>query len=375
VYGSGPAKRRYTVGSADRLTLAQARDKAREILAHAELGADPQAERVAERQKADAGTLDELADRFMLAKPRKRGGKWRPATEAIYRHAFDSYILPRFGHSDPSKITRHELRVFLDGIATRTPTMANRVLETFRRCYSWALSRDYVASTPFVGIEKPAQERKATRTFSNDEVRRIFAAVVGTELRDVVPLIFHTATRSEETRAMRWSHLDFERALWTIPPELAKTGEIKQEAHTVPLSKGALAILRRIRERQKTTPVRDLGSAHFVFPAATGPCETCGHPGHMDKPNKATALLKAALSMEGERGFLHHIRRTVSDRLRQDLAVAPYVVEAVLGHLQQGLSKIYMPSDPAILMREALDRWCAHLASILAPKKERRHTP
>ena len=49
--------------------------------------------------------------------------------------------------------------------------MANRVLETFRRCYSWALSRDYVAATPFTGIERPAPKTRATRTFSNDEIR------------------------------------------------------------------------------------------------------------------------------------------------------------------------------------------------------------
>ena len=92
--------------------------------------------------------------------------------------------------------------------------MANRVLETFRRCYSWALSRDYVAATPFTGIERPAPKTRATRTFSNDEIRAIFVCVGGSQLQDLVPLIFHTATRSEETRSMRWSHVDLERAVW-----------------------------------------------------------------------------------------------------------------------------------------------------------------
>lgn len=86
--------------------------------------------------------------------------------------------------------------------------MANRVLEAFRRCYTWALSRGLVTTTPFVAIDKPAQVGKATRTYTNDEVRIIFAAVAGIELEDFVPLLFHTATRSGETRAMRWSHVD-----------------------------------------------------------------------------------------------------------------------------------------------------------------------
>lgn len=357
VYGAGPDKTRFTIGSVGRVSLAKARDKAREILAHAELGGDPHAEKVEERRKAAASTVRILAESFFVAKPRKRGGQWRPATEAVYRVAFDRYILPRFGKADPEAIKASDVRLFLDGIARAHPTMANRVLEAFRRCYTWALSRGLVTTTPFVAVDKPAQVRKATRTYTNDEIRTIFAAVLGTELQDFVPLLFHTATRSGETRAMRWRHLDRERAIWRIPPELAKTGEVVQQAHDVPLSRAALAILDRIRERQEASSVVGIRTAAFVFPAPT-------RAGHMDKPNKATAALKALLGTE-DRGFLHHIRRTVSDRLRKDLGVAPWLVEAILGHAPERLVETYMPTSPLPLMREALEAWSEHLAGVL----------
>jgi hypothetical protein len=89
--------------------------------------------------------------------------------------------------------------------------------------------------------------------------------------------------------------------------------------------------------------------------------------GHLDKPNKTTAALKEALGIE-DRGFLHHIRRTVSDRLKKDLGVAPWIVEAILGHAQQRLIETYMPSSPLLLMRQALDAWSCHLADILKAK-------
>jgi integrase len=38
---------------------------------------------------------------------------------------------------------------------------------------------------------------------------------------------------------MRWTHLDLDRAVWTIPASLAKNGR----AHEVPLSSAALAII------------------------------------------------------------------------------------------------------------------------------------
>jgi integrase len=366
MYGSGKARTRYTIGPLRELTLAQARDRAREILAKARLGEDPQAAKIAERRKPDTGTLAELAERFMEAKPRQRGGQWRPATGAIYRHALDHYILPRFGRSDPATITRQEIRLFLDGIARKTPTMANRVLETFRRCYSWALSRDYVAATPFTGIERPAPKTRATRTFSNDEIRTIFASVRGTQLEHLVPLIFHTATRSEETRSMRWPHVDLERAVWHIPATQTEAGQ------DLPLSKGAMAILQRIREaQQRDAKVVPIASPDFVFPAPTGNCDTCGLVGHMDKPNKSTATLKEKLGLD-DRGFLHHIRRTVADRLKNDLGFAPFVVDAVLGHAQPDLAKTYMPTPPAVLMRGALQRWSDELAVILKEKRPAR---
>ena len=273
IYGTGPEKTRFTIGSIERITLAQAREKAREILAHAELGGDPQADRAEERRKAAASTLRALSESFFAAKPRKRGGQWRLATEAVYRVAFDNYILPRFGKADPDAIKPQEVRLFLDGIAKKVPTMANRVLEAFRRCYTWGLSRGLVTSTPFVGVEKPSQERKAVRTYTNDEIRAMLAAIQGTELEDLVPLIFHTATRSHETRAMRWSQVDLERAIWRIPPHLAKTGEVVQQAHDVPLSKGAVAILKRIQKRQRAAPVvgHQGGRLRLPRPDARGP--------------------------------------------------------------------------------------------------------
>ena len=301
-----------------------------------------------------------LSESFFKAKPRKRGGEWRPATEAVYRVAFDNYILPRFGNADPDAIKPTEVRLFLDGIAKKVPTMANRVLEAFRRCYTWGLSRGLVTTTPFVGVEKPSQERKAVRTYTNDEIRKMLAAVQGTELADLVPLIFHTATRSHETRAMRWSQVDLERAIWRIPPQLAKTGDVVQQAHDVPLSKGAVAILKRIQKRQRAAPVVGIKAADFVFPAPT-------REGHMDKPNKATAALKEALGVE-DRGFLHHIRRTVADRMKKDLGIAPWVVEAILGHAQERLVETYMPSSPLSLMRQGLEAWNDHLALLLKAK-------
>jgi hypothetical protein len=84
----------------------------------------------------------------------------------------------------------------------------------------------------------------------------------------------------------------------------------------------------------------------------------------MDKPNKSTASIKHALGI-ADRGFLHHIRRTVADRISKDLGFGPWIGHAILGHAESELSQVYMPSEPTKLIRGALNRWSDELARIL----------
>ena len=82
----------------------------------------------------------------------------------------------------------------------------------------------------------------------------------------------------------------------------------------------------------------------------------------------AEHALSLSLGVE-DRGFLHHIRRTVADRMKKDLGVAPWIVEAILGHAQPVLIETYMPSSPLTLMHEALERWSDALAALLRCEK------
>ncbi|MBP0994621.1 tyrosine-type recombinase/integrase [Enterobacter hormaechei] len=70
---------------------------------------------------------------------------------------------------------------------------------------------------------------------------------------DLTLLIF---IRSSELRFARWSEIDFETSMWTIPPERepipgvkhSQRGSKMRTPHLVPLSKQALAILKQIKQ-------------------------------------------------------------------------------------------------------------------------------
>ena len=59
-----------------------------------------------------------------------------------------------------------------------------------------------------------------------------------------------TAARSGEALGARWDEINFDAAVWTVPANRMKTGEI----HEVPLSDAALAILYAQREARGQNP-------------------------------------------------------------------------------------------------------------------------
>lgn len=61
-------------------------------------------------------------------------------------------------------------------------------------------------------------------------------------------------TRPDELRRARWAEFDFDEGVWSIPPERMKM----RLAHSVPLSKQAIALLRELKEVT--------GSNDLVFP-------------------------------------------------------------------------------------------------------------
>jgi len=76
------------------------------------------------------------------------------------------------------------------------------------------------------------------------EIGRFMAALSGQEGIAARALAFAilTAARSGEVRGARWPEIDLEAALWTIPAQRMKAGK----EHRVPLSGGALALLRAV---------------------------------------------------------------------------------------------------------------------------------
>ena len=138
--------------------------------------------------------------------------------------------------------------------------------------------------------------------------------IVRTALQ-LTPLLYQ---RPGNLRMMEWAELDLDKALWTIPSmKMKRTKREKEqgEAHTVPLPKQAIALLRGIQ------PLT--GHGRFVFP---------GERSH-DRPLSDNSVRSALYSLGfGKEQSWHGFRASARTMLVDELNIDYNVIEANLAH-------------------------------------------
>lgn len=352
--------READLGAFPTISLDAARKKAAQVLRAADAGADPKP-----APTVDAPTVSDLAEHLfakLVMKPRTRR-EWERISAVE--------IVPSFGDKPAVEVTRGEVRHWLDGIVDRgSPYMANRVWEVLRRIYTFAIERDRISAYPFVGFRPPAAEEASDRVLSTDEIVALLHAVDETrELHpgysDAALLRLLTGVRREMVQGMRRGELDGLNGAeprWIVPGGFegrSKSGR----THVVPLSRQALAIVRRRLE---------LSSGECLFPVARH-----GHLGRgLDAPMEWSSRFvrdlreaaNAAVGSEMARWTIHGFRHTIGTHMREDLRVPGDVVSLILGHKVSGpaVTRIYNRAELLPERRDALTKWATWLDRVKA---------
>ena len=212
-------QRRFTIGTYPVLALGDARTKARKILRDAQTGIYD------ESPPPESITLGAAVALFvtLYAKPKNRG--WRETERILGKFAplYDRRL---------DQIRRAEIVRVLDAlVANGTPYRANRALSAIKKLLNWALNRGMIDVNPVAGQRMPTKECARDRVLSDDEIERlVYAAKAnGYPLGTIYLVLLLTGQRRGEVSAMRWSEIDLQRRLWTIPAARAKNGHAHEE--------------------------------------------------------------------------------------------------------------------------------------------------
>jgi integrase len=344
-YRVGSKQRRVSIGTVEALNADKAREAARDILAKVQLGGDPQTEKAETRARA-AVTLDAVAKSYLEehAKPKLKPRSY----EEVERHLTHHWA--PLGELPLHQIKRATVASRLNEIAReRGPFASNRARASLSALFSWAMGEGLAETNPVVGTNKAAEEVSRDHVLKDQELAAIWKACRDDDHGRIIRLLLLTGQRREEVGALGWDEINEASALWTIPRERTKNG-LPQD---VPLSDAALDVLRG-------APHRD-GRA-LIFGEGAG-----GFQGW----SKAKAKLDKRIAEAGVKvrpWRLHDLRRTVATRLGE-LGTLPHVIEAVLNHVsghKAGVAGVYNRAVYAKEKREALDRWAAHVAALVA---------
>lgn len=184
------------------------------------------------------------AERLPSWKNAKHGQQWI--------NTLKQYAFPILGSLTLDKIQPKHIADALRPIWLEKAETASRVKQRMHAIMAWGWAHEYCVSNPVDVVHHllANQVDKAARTQHQPampwlEIPDFIQKHVHTKKRfDVtrasLEFLILTACRSGEVRGMRWSEVDFEKAVWTIPAERMKASV----QHRVPLSGRAMQILK-----------------------------------------------------------------------------------------------------------------------------------
>ena len=339
------------LGSVADFSLAEARVRARAARQKLADKIDPLAEkRAAEAAKklADAKrvTFREAATQFF----NKHEKRWRSArSRQQFQNTMATYVNPIIGDLPVDAITTDlVLRVLEPYWLTKTVTM-NRTRSRIEQVLAAAAARGLRSS------ENPARwghlkhmlppPAKLAPVVHHSALAYAELPAFMVRLRQcegVAPQALEfailTASRTGEVLGAKWSEIDFEQKLWTVPGSRMKGGR----EHRVPLAAETVALLKGLYT-QRTNP--------YVFISASG-----GGLSNM-------ALAKALRRLEPD-VTVHGFRSTFRDWAAERSNFQPHIVELCLAHsVGNAVEKSYRRGDLFDKRRAVMEAWASYCES------------
>ena len=185
------------------MELAEARRRARDMLARIRVGDNP-ADEI--RREKEAPTLRELVDEYL----RRCDPYWKPSGRKTIRIYLKARILPAFGGMPLDRIGPEDVAAWFDAARRDQPGAANRAFEMLRsmmnRAEDWGWREQ--GTNPCLGIRKNPR-RNIARFLDVDELARLGRALDAHEARwpeavAAIRLLALTGCRRGEVLNLPW---------------------------------------------------------------------------------------------------------------------------------------------------------------------------
>ena len=332
-------QREIGLGSADLVTLAEARELAVSNKKLARAGGDPLATK---QQRVAIPSLNEAIDKVIeLNAP-----TWTNAKHAAqFKSTLTNYVTPKLGRRPVNDIQAADILSVLQPIWVDKNETARRVKQRIGTVMKWAIAQGYRTDDPTLALNqvlpKPNRKPKHRASLPYTDVADCLNVIKNSDAmfstKLAIELLVLTATRSGEVRLANWSEVDLDAKTWSIPAERMKMNE----EHVIPLSDRASDVLQQAKA---------LGNEGLVFPGM--------RPGRPMSDMTMSKLVK-------ELGYpvdIHGFRTSFRTWVQEQTNTAHEVAERALAH--KTINKVeaaYARSDLFEKRRKLMDAWASYL--------------
>jgi integrase len=353
-YARAGRTRHMGLGPTHTVTLAEARERARECRSLLANGHDPLDKRAHERVDSRSITFDECASSYIAT----HKNSWRNAKHAVqWQSTLQTYVSPAFGDAPVDMVKVADVLRVVEPLWSAKPETASRVRGRVEAILDWASARGLRSGDnparwrghldkllPAKAKVRPALHHASlefteTAAFIADLRKRTSVAAAALEF------LILTAARTNEVLGAEWSEIDVNSGVWTVPATRMKAGK----QHRVPLPQAAISILERMSP-----------TSQFVFAGPKG------------RPLSNMALL-ALLKRMGRTGItVHGFRSTFRTWASERTSVQREVAEAALAHSSGSkVEQAYQRGDLFLKRKQLMRNWAEFCNRVAAPVQQK----
>ena len=338
------------MGPTHTLTLADAREKAREARKLLLEGIDPIDTKHARRAalQVDAAkrmTFAQCAEGFIRDNERK----WTNARHRDeWRRTLSQYVFPTLGSLPVAAINTPLVLKVVKPLWERVPTTAKRVLGRIENVLGWATVHHYRSGdnpAAWDGLIEHALPSVSRAGGGEHHAALPFAEAVAfmTKVRAdtgiaarCLEFITLTAVRLSEAINATWDEVDLDARVWTIPS--SRMGKTRKE-HRVPLSDAAIAVLKAMQKVRMND---------WVFPG-----------NRQGRPIGENSMRRLAKDASGDDTItVHGLRSTFRDWASERTDFQAEVKEAALAHtIPNAVEAAYRRGDLFDKRRKLMEAW------------------
>jgi integrase len=333
------------------LTLAEAREKAREASRLRLEGIDPIAAKHAQRAAAavaaaSAMTFRQCAEGFI----KDNEASWTNAKHRLeWERSLARYVLPTLGNLPVAAIDTPLVLKVIKPLWERVPETASRVRGRIENVLGWATVHHYRGGDNPARWNGLLEHALPTVVKGEHHAAMAYAEVPAfmAKLREqssvparCLELIVLTGVRLDEAREATWHEIDFDNRVWMIPAARMKKSD---RDHRVPLSAAAIAVLEDMHA---------IRQSDYVFPGS--------YHGKAIGKNMPLRLLN---QITGTSATVHGFRSSFRDWAAERTSFPREVAEMALAHaIPNAVEAAYRRGDLFEKRRRLVDAWADYCA-------------